>query len=86
MEPQDPFTQPIPLTLHVTDALELPLTWAENCCCPLVASTTWIGDTETETVEGDEMVTVELAETVTSAREVTVTNTVDGAGAIAGAL
>jgi len=37
-------------------------------------------------LEGEEMVTVELAETVTSAREVTVTATVDGAGAVAGAL
>ena len=40
IEPQDPLTHPIPPTLHVTDAFEVPVTFAENCCRPPVASTT----------------------------------------------
>ena len=59
---------------------------AENCCCPLVAITTWFGDTETETIEGEPIVRVELARTVTSASDVAVTVTVDGEGAAAGAV
>jgi hypothetical protein len=65
---------------------EVPVTVAENCCCPLVAITTWFGDTETETIEGDPMVRVELALAVTSASEIAVTVTVAGEGAVAGAV
>jgi hypothetical protein len=79
-------TQPIPLTLHVTDLFEVPVTVAENCCCPPVASTTWLGDTVTETVAGEPMVRVELALAVTSASEIAVTVTVAGEGAVAGAV
>jgi len=64
----------------------VPVTVAENCCCPPVASTTWFGDTITETVEGETIVRVELAVAVTSASEVAVTVTVDGEGAVAGAV
>ena len=79
-------TQPIPLTLHVTDVFEVPVTVAENCCCPPVASTTWFGDTVTETVEGEPIVRVELALAVTSASEIAVTVTVAGEGAVAAAV
>jgi len=64
----------------------VPVTVAENCCCPPVASTTWFGDTFTETVEGETIVRLELAVAVTSASEVAVTVTVDGEGAVAGAV
>ena len=64
----------------------MPVTVAENCCCPPVASTTWFGDTVTETVEGETIVSLELAVAVTSASEVAVTVTVDGEGAVAGAV
>jgi hypothetical protein len=70
----------------VTDVFEVPVTVAENCCCPPVASTTWIGDTVTETVEGEPIVRVELALAVTSASEIAVTVTVAGEGAVAGAV
>jgi hypothetical protein len=86
IEPQDPPTQPIPLTLHVTDVFAVPITVAENCCRPPVASTTWFGYTVTETVEGATIVRVALAVAVTSASEVAVTVTLDGEGAIAGAV
>jgi hypothetical protein len=76
----------MPLTLHVTEVFEVPVTAAENCCCPPVPSTTWFGDTVTETVEGEAIVTVALAAAVTSASEVAVTVTVDGEGAVAGAV
>jgi hypothetical protein len=79
-------TQPIPLTLHVTDVFEVPVTVAENCCCPPVARTTWLGDTVTETVAGEPMVSVEVALAVTSASEIAVTVTVAGEGEVAGAV
>jgi hypothetical protein len=72
--------------LHITDVFEAPVTWAENCCCPPVASTTSLGDTATVTAEGETIVTVEAAVAVTSAREVAVTVTVDGEGVVAGAV
>jgi hypothetical protein len=65
---------------------EVPVTLAENCCCPPVASTTWVGETPTETVEDEPTVTTEVAVTVTSASEVAVTVTFDGEGAFAGAV
>jgi hypothetical protein len=86
IEPQEPLTQPIPPTFHVTDLFVVPATAAENCCCPLVARTTSLGDTTTEMVVDDTIVTVEVAVAVTSAREVTVTVTVEGEGAFAGAM
>lgn len=76
----------MPTTLHVTDVFEVPVTWAENCCSPPVARTTWLGDTVTDTAEEEPIVTVELAVAVTSAKEVTVTVTVGGAGAEVGAV
>lgn len=65
---------------------EVPVTLAENCCCPPVASTTWVGETPTETVEDEPTVTTEVAVTVTSTSEVAVTVTFDGEGAFAGAV
>jgi hypothetical protein len=76
----------MPLTFQVTDVFEVPLTLAENCCCPPVASTTWEGETPTETAEDEPIVITEVAVTVTSAREVAVTVTFDGEGAFAGAV
>ena len=76
----------MPLTLHVTEGFEVPVIAAENCCCPPVPSTTWFGDTVTETVEGETIVRMALAVAVTSASEVAVTFTVDGEGAVAGAV
>ena len=86
IEPHEPPTHPMPLILQVTDGFELAVTLALNCCCPLGASTTSLGDTATETVEGEPMVRVEVAVAVTSASEVTVTATVDGDGAFVGAV
>ena len=86
IEPHEPPTQPIPLILHVTDVFEVPVTLALNCCCPMGASTTSLGDTATETVAGEPIVRVEAAVAVTSASEVTVTVTVDGDGEFAGAV
>jgi hypothetical protein len=45
-----------------------------------------LGDTVTETVEGEPIVRVELALAVTSASEIAVTVTVAGEGAVAGAV
>jgi hypothetical protein len=86
IEPHEPPTHPIPLILHVTDGFEVPVTLALNCCCPMGARTTWLGETPTETVEGEPIVRAEVAVAVTSAREITVTVTVDGDGAFVGAV
>lgn len=86
MEPQEPATQPIPLTLHVTAVFEVPVTFAEKCCCPPVASTTSFGETLTETVAGEPILTVALVLTVTSASDIAVTVTVAGEGAVGGAV
>ena len=86
IEPHEPATHPIPLTLHVTDVSEVAVTSALNCCCPLGPRTTSLGDTVTETVEGEPIVRVDVAVAVTSASEVTVTATVDGEGAFGGAV
>jgi hypothetical protein len=38
--PHDPATQPIPETDHVTPVLELPVTFAVNCCWPFTERAT----------------------------------------------
>lgn len=86
IEPHEPPTHSIPLIPQVTDVFEVPVTLALNCCCPMGARTTWLGETATETVEGEPIVRVEVAVAVTSAREITVTVTVDGVGAFVGAV
>jgi hypothetical protein len=34
IDPQDDPEQPVPATLHLTAEFVVPLTMAENCCCP----------------------------------------------------
>jgi len=86
MVPHDPDTQPVPETVHVTAVLEEPVTEAVNCCCPFTAMVAELGDIETPTVVGDPMVTAAVPTSDKSASDVAVTVTVEGLGAVAGAV
>jgi hypothetical protein len=84
--PQEEPAQPTPDTLQFTAVLVVPVTVAENCCCPPTAIVAAEGETETETAEADETVTVAVPDFVASAKEVALTVTVAGLGAVAGAV
>lgn len=58
--PHDPATHPTPDTVQVTAVLEVPVTLAANCCFPLFATVTSVGETVTPTVAAVPMVTVAL--------------------------
>ena len=53
IEPQEPATQPIPETAHVTLVFVLPFTVATNCCWPLTESVTSSGDRATDTLAAE---------------------------------
>jgi hypothetical protein len=84
--PQEFPTQPVPLTFQVTPVLLVPVTLAENCCCPPTASVARVGVTVTETLTTAWTVTVAVPTTAESASEVALTVTVLGLGTVAGAV
>ncbi len=86
MEPQEPATQPIPETDQVTAVFELPVTVAVNCCFPFTDSVELVGVRETATPAEVPMVTVAVPTSERSERERAVTSTVDGLGAVEGAV
>lgn len=86
MEPQEPATQPIPETVQVTAVLELPVTVAVNFCCPFTASVELVGDSEIATPAEVPIVTVAIPTSERSERESALTTTVDGLGAVEGAV
>jgi len=78
--------QPKPATLQVTAELLFPVTVALNCCCAPVFSSTLAGETVTLTCVLDEIVTVVEPDIDRFDRDVAVTTTVAGLGAVAGAV
>lgn len=78
--------QPKPVTLQVTAVLLFPVTAALNCCWAPVFSWTLAGETVTPTCVLDEIVTVVDPDIDRFDREVAVTTTVAGLGAVAGAV
>lgn len=73
-------------TLHVTAVFVVPLTVAENCCCPPVETCVEEGDTTTETDADDWITTEAEADFVESATDVAVTVARPGFGTAAGAV
>jgi hypothetical protein len=86
MEPQEPATQPIPDTAQVTPVFELPVTLAVNCCWPFTERVTLAGDRETATLVDEPMVTLAIPTSEGSERETALTMTIDGLGAVEGAI
>lgn len=84
--PQVEPLHPVPESVQRTDVLVLPVTVAENCCCPPVTTRAVDGSTLTETEEADWMTTVAELDFVGSATEVAVTVARDGLGMVAGAV
>ena len=83
-----PFTRvPVPLSDQVTLWFVLPLTVAENCCCPPPSKEELDGETEMETETlAPERLMVALADLVASATLVAVTVTVGVPEMAAGAV
>jgi hypothetical protein len=77
---------PPPETVQVTAVFAVPVTPAVNCCCPLVAIVAEIGEIVTPTVAVVPIVTLALPNCVKSNREVAITVTTGGFGAVAGAV
>jgi hypothetical protein len=75
---------PKPEMLQATAVLALPVTTAVNCFCAPVVTCALVGEMEIETDEP--IVTVAVAETVKSARDVAVTVTLGGVGDVIGAV
>jgi hypothetical protein len=86
IEPQEPDTQPTPDTAQVTLVLELPVTFAVNCCLPFTERVTDVGETVTATLVGDPIVTLAVPTSEGFERATAVTVTFDGVGAVAGAV
>src|SRR5580658_387195 len=86
IEPQEPATQPIPETAQVTAVFELQVTVALNCCWPFTARGTLVGETATETLVAEPTVTIAVPTSERSERETADTVTVDGLGAVDGAV
>ena len=76
----------MPLTVQVTDVFVLPVTVAENCCCPPVLTWAVNGDTDTDIDAAASMITDAEADFVGSATEVAVTVASAGSGTTAGAV
>ena len=75
--------QPIPLTLHATDALDVPVTVALNCRVNPAITLAFVGETVIATP--GRIVTLAEADFVLSAFDVAVTVTLEGLGSVAGA-
>src|SRR5271157_4119133 len=86
MVPQDGATQPIPVMLHVTAVLLVPVTVAVNCCCAPVFTEMLFGATVTAIGIGEVIVTVAEPDMVGYASNVAVTATSGGLGTLAGAV
>ena len=86
IEPHEPATQPIPETAQVTAVLELPVTFAMNCCWPFTDSVELVGERVTATPPEPPTVTVAVPTSERSERERALTTTVDGLGAVDGAV
>jgi hypothetical protein len=86
MDPHAEPAQPVPATVHFTEVFVLPVTFAENCCCP--PALTWAvgGETETITDAADSITMVAEADFVGAATEVAVTVAWAGLGTTAGAV
>ena len=86
MVPHAAATHPVPDTVQLTAVLELPVTLAVNCCCPVVAIVAEPGETVTPIVAGNPIVTVALPDPVEPRSEVATTVTTSGVGAVEGAV
>ena len=84
--PHEPATQPIPVTFQVTLVFEVPVTVALNCCWPFTARVTESGETDMPTLTAVPIETVALPTCDVSNKDVAVTVTTDGEGAVGGAL
>jgi hypothetical protein len=84
--PQETPLHPVPEMLQFTDVFVLPVSVAENCCCPPVDTCAVAGDTETETDATLWMTTLAEEDFVGSATEVAVTVAREGLGIVAGAV
>jgi hypothetical protein len=78
--------QPNPLTFQVTEVLPDPVTEALNCCWAPTFSCTLVGEILTLTCTGATIVTVVEPEIEELERDVAVTTTVLGFGAVDGAV
>jgi hypothetical protein len=77
---------PDPDTVHFTAVFEVPVTAAVNCCCLLWTTVAAVGATVTATLIVVPIVTFALPDCVTSDRDVAMTETAGGFGAVAGAV
>ena len=84
--PQAAREHPVPDTVQFTAVLELPVTAAENCCCPPAVIVADVGEIVTPTLAGAPIMTVALPNCVRSERDVAITATTGGFGAVAGAV
>ena len=75
----------MPERLQLTPVSVVPLTKATNVCCWPTRTLAVVGERVTLTSEEVPMITAALADAVRSAREVAVTVTTSGLGAVAGA-
>ena len=71
---------------RVSLVFELPVTLAVNCCWPFTERVALVGDREIATLVGEPMVTLAIPTSVGSERETALTMTVDGLGAVGGAM
>jgi hypothetical protein len=86
IDPQADPEQPVPVTVHCTDALVLPATAAENCRFWPRLSLAVDGETETDTDDSGTMTIAADTDFVGAAAEVAVTVTLAGLGRTAGAV
>jgi hypothetical protein len=86
MVPHEAPPQPKPVTLQVTAVLLFPETAALNCCCAWVFSSMLAGEIVTLTCVDERIVTVVEPDIEGFEREVAVTVTIPGLGAVAGAV
>lgn len=84
--PHDAPEQPLPDRVQVTLVLVVPVTFAVNSCCWPVTTFADDGLTETLTLKAVPTKTLALADLVRSARDVAVTTTMGGVGAVLGAI
>jgi len=84
--PQAVPPHPAPDTVQFTAPFELPVTTAENCCWPDWAIVVSTGEIVTPMLPDVPTVTLALPDWVRSARDIATTVTIEGYGAVAGAV
>lgn len=82
MMPHAASEQPLPDKLQLTAVLVAPVTVAVNNCCWLTTMLVAAGETETAALSAVPTKTLALADTLRSARDVAVTTTIGGVGAV----